>query len=143
VLGDCIDAIVRLAHGGDTGLTAWGIAGALCSLAALVIGTIARLSMGAAWRTSADGAQSRDLVITGLFALVRNPVYAAMVLLALAVTLLIPDPWTLLALVTAALGLEIQVRVVEEPHLREIHGDAYYRYVARTGRFVPLVGRLR
>jgi protein-S-isoprenylcysteine O-methyltransferase Ste14 len=143
VLGDCIDAVVRVANGGDGPLTALGIAGVVCSLAALGIGTIARLSMGAAWRTSADDASSRELVTTGLFALVRNPVYAAMVLLALGVTLLIPDPWTVVALVIAAVGLEIQVRVVEEPHLREIHGAAFDRYAARTGRFVPLVGRLR
>ena len=40
-------------------------------------------------------------------------------------------------------GLEIQTRAVEEPYLRELHGKAYARYAARTGRFVPGVGRLQ
>jgi protein-S-isoprenylcysteine O-methyltransferase Ste14 len=142
-LGDCIDAIARLTHGGASGLVALGVAGLLCALAALVIGTIARVSMDGAWRTSADGAHSGGLVTTGFFALVRNPVYVAMVLLALGVSFLIPDVWTVLALIAAAVGLEIQVRAVEEPHLRAVYGSAYDGYAARTGRFVPLLGRLR
>ena len=41
------------------------------------------------------------------------------------------------------LALEIQVRLVEEPYLLAIHGEAYRAYAAVTGRFVPGVGRLR
>ena len=40
-------------------------------------------------------------------------------------------------------ALELQVRVVEEPHLLRAHGGAYASYAARVGRFVPGVGRLR
>jgi protein-S-isoprenylcysteine O-methyltransferase Ste14 len=45
-------------------------------------------------------------------------------------------------LVAFLAGLEIQVRLVEEPYLIRVHGDAYRTYAARTGRFVPGVGRL-
>jgi protein-S-isoprenylcysteine O-methyltransferase Ste14 len=142
VLGDVVDAVARLTHAGSaTGLTALGIAGLACALAALMIGTVARVAMGAAFRTSAD--VSHNLVTTGLFAVSRNPVYVAMLLLALAVALFIPDVWTVLALIAAVTGLELQVRAVEEPHLRAAYGDAYRRYAAATGRFVPLLGRLR
>jgi protein-S-isoprenylcysteine O-methyltransferase Ste14 len=41
------------------------------------------------------------------------------------------------------LSIQIQVRLVEEPYLLRVHGDAYRRYAARTGRFVPGLGRLR
>ena len=37
----------------------------------------------------------------------------------------------------------ISVLGVEEPCLRRIHGDAYRRYAAGTGRFLPRIGRLR
>ena len=41
-----------------------------------------------------------------------------------------------------ALGLELQVRSVEEPYLLRTHGDAYRAYASRVGRFVPGIGRL-
>ena len=44
------------------------------------------------------------------------------------------------ALVTA---VEVQTRLVEEPYLARTHGDTYTGYASRTGRFVPLLGRLR
>jgi hypothetical protein len=37
---------------------------------------------------------------------------------------------------------ELLVRLVEEPHLRRVHGEVYARYTAAVGRFVPGVGRL-
>ena len=43
---------------------------------------------------------------------------------------------------TAPLGLaQSTVSAVEEPHLRRLHGDPYAAYAARTGRFLPGVGR--
>jgi protein-S-isoprenylcysteine O-methyltransferase Ste14 len=36
--------------------------------------------------------------------------------------------------------IELQVRVVEEPYLLTVHGDAYRGYLADVGRFVPSVG---
>jgi protein-S-isoprenylcysteine O-methyltransferase Ste14 len=44
-------------------------------------------------------------------------------------------------LVAFVIGLQIQVRLVEEPYLLRVHGDAYRRYAERTGRFVPWLGR--
>ena len=44
-------------------------------------------------------------------------------------------------LVALAIAIELQVRCVEEPHLREQHGPAYADYEARVGRFLPSVGR--
>ncbi len=120
-----------------------GDVGLALALIAIVLGMVARIAMGAAWRTSADGADAGALVTSGLFALVRNPVYLSMLTLALAVAFLVPSVWTATAFVLAALGLEVQVRAVEEPHLRARYGDAYLRYAAATGRFIPLLGRLR
>ena len=36
--------------------------------------------------------------------------------------------------------IELQVRIVEEPNLLTVHGDAYRDYLASVGRFVPAVG---
>ena len=37
-------------------------------------------------------------------------------------------------------ALQLQVRAVEEPYLRSVHGDAYGTYAAATGRFLPGIG---
>jgi protein-S-isoprenylcysteine O-methyltransferase Ste14 len=39
-------------------------------------------------------------------------------------------------------GMQVQVRAVEEPYLSLAHGEAYARYAARVGRFLPGVGRI-
>ncbi len=38
--------------------------------------------------------------------------------------------------------MQVQVRAIEEPYLVRTHGAAYTGYAARTGRFLPGIGRL-
>lgn len=57
--------------------------------------------------------------------------------------LLVPNAWAIGAALTLALGLALQVRRVEEPYPLWTHGEAYRAWAARTGRFLPGVGRLR
>ena len=73
----------------------------------------------------------------------RNPIYSAMLPTALGLVLLVPSWVAILGLVGLAVALELQVRVVEEPYLLRVHGDAYRRYAHRVGRFGPGVGRLQ
>jgi protein-S-isoprenylcysteine O-methyltransferase Ste14 len=74
---------------------------------------------------------------------VRNPVFAGSAITVLGLALVVPNVVSLLMLIAFLAGLEIQVRLVEEPYLLRVHGDAYRAYARRTGRFVPGVGRLR
>ena len=55
--------------------------------------------------------------------------------------LLAPTWLAVLGLVLLVAGVELQVRRVEEPHLRPADGAAYADYGAATGRFLPFVGR--
>ena len=73
----------------------------------------------------------------------RNPIFSGAALTATGLALVVPNVLSLAMLVLFVAGLEIQVRLVEEPYLLRVHGDAYRRYAARTGRFLPGVGRLR
>jgi protein-S-isoprenylcysteine O-methyltransferase Ste14 len=122
--------------------TAAHVAGIALALAGVGATFLAQLAMGASWRIGVDPEERTALVTSGPFALVRNPIYAAMLPTALGLALLVPSWVALAGLAGLALALELQVRAVEEPHLRRVHGEDYADYAARVGRFVPGVGRL-
>lgn len=103
----------------------------------------AQVAMGKSWRIGVDPEERTELVVSGPFALVRNPIFAAMLPTALGLTMLVPSWVAIAGLVGLALALELQVRVVEEPYLLSVHRDEYAAYAARVGRFVPGVGRLK
>jgi protein-S-isoprenylcysteine O-methyltransferase Ste14 len=102
----------------------------------------AQTGMGASWRIGVDPTERTALVTTGVFGHVRNPIFTAMALAQLGVVLMVPTWVSALALVALVAAVELQVRSVEEPYLRTLHGATYEAYTARTGRFVPSVGRL-
>lgn len=113
--------------------------GAALFLAGLVVTVIAQLEMGDAWRIGVQEDERTELRTAGLFAWCRNPIFTGMLLVGVAMAVWVP----LAAPAGLALwaGLELQVRVVEEPYLMRIHGARYQAYAARTGRFWPGVGR--
>jgi protein-S-isoprenylcysteine O-methyltransferase Ste14 len=102
----------------------------------------AQLAMGESWRVGVDENERTDLVTHGPFAVVRNPIFAAMIPTSLGLTLMVPNVVALIGFAALVLALEIQVRLVEEPYLRKVHGKDYASYAGRTGRFAPGLGRL-
>ena len=104
---------------------------------------LAQLGMGANWRIGVSEDQGTELVTGGWFALCRNPIYAAMIVGWTGFALMVPTWLAFAGVVVIAVGLEFQVRFVEEPYLQRTHRDEYGRYASRVGRFLPGVGRLR
>jgi protein-S-isoprenylcysteine O-methyltransferase Ste14 len=102
---------------------------------------LAQLGMGASWRIGVSDDQDTDLVTTGWFSLVRNPIYSAMIVGWTGFALLVPTWLSIGAVFVISAGLELQVRSVEEPYLIRTHGEPYRAYAARVGRFLPGVGR--
>jgi protein-S-isoprenylcysteine O-methyltransferase Ste14 len=102
----------------------------------------AQLGMGESWRIGVSDEERTDLVTGGWFSLVRNPIYAAMIAGWAGLALMVPTWLGLAAIAVVFVGLELQVRAVEEPYLVRTHGDAYRRYTSRVGRFVPGIGRM-
>jgi protein-S-isoprenylcysteine O-methyltransferase Ste14 len=102
----------------------------------------AQLAMGDSWRVGVDTAERTALVRRGPFGLVRNPIFTAMLAGIAGVALMVPNAVALLSVLVLVIGLELHVRLVEEPYLLRTHGAAYRDYAAGTGRFVPGVGRL-
>lgn len=60
-----------------------------------------------------------------------------MVAVSLGVLLMVPTVIAALATACLMTAVQIQVRAVEEPYLRRVHGQTYEAYVAASGRFLP------
>jgi protein-S-isoprenylcysteine O-methyltransferase Ste14 len=136
---DVMDTVAPLDALDSAGVRATGVALFLAGL----IGTVyAQVAMGESWRVGVDEQERTALVTSGPFAFVRNPIFAAMLPASLGLALLVPNVVALAGLAALFVALEIQVRLVEEPHLLHVHGDSYRQYAARVGRFVPGLGRL-
>jgi protein-S-isoprenylcysteine O-methyltransferase Ste14 len=114
-----------------------GLALAACGLGATIY---AQLDMGESWRVGIDTTETTTLVRTGTFSLVRNPIFAAMVVFTLGETLLAPNPVAIAIFVIFVVAVEVSVRSAEEPYLLRIHGDDYRDYMAEVGRFAPRIG---
>ncbi|MBC8073100.1 MAG: isoprenylcysteine carboxylmethyltransferase family protein [Deltaproteobacteria bacterium] len=112
----------------------------------VVLGTVgtfaAQVTMRDSWRIGVDPAARTALVTDGSFRWVRNPIFTMMIVASIGLALICPTPLLLVLPAVLVAALEVQVRVVEEPYLRAVHGERYLQWAARTGRFVPGVGRL-
>ncbi|MGW8437881.1 methyltransferase family protein [Nocardiopsis sp. NPDC055879] len=119
-----------------------GAIGLALMLLGLVLVLVAQSAMGTSWRIGVDEDERTELVTSGVFALVRNPVFTGMGVLLLGQMLVVPSVLSAVALLVFAAAVQVQVRAIEEPYLVRTHGTAYRSYAARTGRFVPVLGRL-
>jgi protein-S-isoprenylcysteine O-methyltransferase Ste14 len=87
--------------------------------------------------TLAPWAPPRELVVTGLYGLSRNPMYIAVVLVLCGWAIGFQSPS--LAIYAVAMMVAFHLRVVwgEEPWLARNHGNAWDRYKAQVPRWLP------
>lgn len=102
-----------------------------------------QMTMGPSWRIGVDASERTELVTRGHFIIVRNPIYAAGFLMSLGLFLVLPTALMAASLLLLVVGVEVQVRAVEEPWLSTVHGSRYAQYIASVGRFFPGLGRSR
>ena len=107
----------------------------------LTLTFVAQLQMGASWRIGVDPRERTALITTGLFRWVRNPIYSAVLLCFGGCALLLPTTLAVAGWLVILLAVQLQVRLVEEPYLLDVHGQAYREYASRVGRFVPGLGK--
>jgi protein-S-isoprenylcysteine O-methyltransferase Ste14 len=137
-LPDLWSGVSSLAVVLPAGVRAVGLA--LMGIAAAVV-LVAQRDMRDSWRVGIDRTETTELVTTGLFRWVRNPIFAAMAAVCLGLMLAVSNLIACVAFVATLIGIELQVRKVEEPYLLRIHGERYRAYARRVGRFVPGGGR--
>jgi protein-S-isoprenylcysteine O-methyltransferase Ste14 len=109
---------------------------ALTALACLLATWHVWRAMGANWSMAVTAARNRELLTEGPFARVRHPIYALSLLLMLCSLLVVPTLPMLLVAVAHGTLMVLKARN-EEQFLLGLHGEAYARYCARTGRFLP------
>jgi protein-S-isoprenylcysteine O-methyltransferase Ste14 len=119
------------------------VAGVVLAVVGIAATPAAQLAMGTSWRPDVDPDVRTALVTTGPFRLVRNPIFTATAATAAGLALVVPNLLAAAMLVAFVIALQLQVRLVEEPYLHRVHGTAWDRYAARTGRFLPWIGRQR
>lgn len=109
-----------------------------------VVGTVGgQVAMGDSWRADVDPDARTDLVVTGPFRWIRNPIAVGTATTTVGLALMLPNVVAAGMLVTSLTSLQLQVRLVEEPYLERVHGRSYLSYAQRTGRFLPRIGRIR
>jgi protein-S-isoprenylcysteine O-methyltransferase Ste14 len=118
------------------------VAGVVLFGAGLAATLWAQLSMGISWRIGVDPDERTPLVTRGPFRLVRNPIFTAMGAAIAGLVLIVPNALGVASLLLLVIALELHVRLVEEPYLLGVHGEAYRQYAASTGRFLPGLGQM-
>ena len=137
-----LDALPLLGRTEALRASGWVWLGLAVTVGGIVLGRAAQQAMGDAWRIGVDADEHTELVTTGLFRLVRNPIFTALIAVQAGTAVMAPTWLSILGVVLMVVGCQLQTRLVEEPYLLRSHGTAYLHYAARTGRFLPYLGRL-
>jgi protein-S-isoprenylcysteine O-methyltransferase Ste14 len=110
------------------------------ALAVMVVGFIITWicwrNMGKSWRMGIDPNEKTQLVFTGPFAYVRNPIYGLSSLLMIMSAVIVPSPLMIIIALLHVMLLQWEVRR-EEGYLRSVHGPTYEAYLENVGRFLP------
>lgn len=110
------------------------------SLPFITIGELLRVwavgYAGGTTRATALGA-ARDLVTTGPYSYVRNPLYLGNFLLSIGITLFTNTNWLIPILIIGYFIQYIPIIVVEETYLLESCGQVYEEYTADVPRIIP------
>ena len=109
--------------------------------AGIVIGMLAGARLGGSLTPSPIPKATGELATSGIYRLVRHPIYSALLLIGLGLAIRGASVWHALVLVGLILLLQVKARAEEAMLFKKFQG--YASYAARVGRFVPGVGTIR
>jgi protein-S-isoprenylcysteine O-methyltransferase Ste14 len=109
----------------------------ILSLASSLLCMRAIQTLGKQWTYEARVIQGHELITSGPYAIVRNPIYLGMFGLMVSTGLVFATWWALLiAVVLFLIGNQIRIRA-EEQLLRETFGSQFDAYASRVSAFFP------
>jgi protein-S-isoprenylcysteine O-methyltransferase Ste14 len=109
--------------------------GVLFCLAGLSLLAWSLISFGRSFRIGIDAEEPDELVVDGVFAWSRNPIYVAFGLVLIGEFAIFPN-WIGLAYLAAAAALVHRQVLREEDYLKGHYGQAYEQYRRRVRRYV-------
>lgn len=107
----------------------------------LLIALMGIINLGSSLTATPVPKHSAVLRTTGLYAVVRHPIYLGIVVITAGLVLMSSSWWSLLCGVALVILLSVKARFEEKLLLAKFEG--YAAYAARTGRIIPFVGRIR
>lgn len=79
----------------------------------------------------------RTFCTTGIYSVVRNPIYSGLVLNCTGVLLIAHNVWLLILPFIFWIALTILMKCSEEKWLLKLYGDQYVEYCKRVNRCIP------
>ena len=116
---------------------ALGAAGALLCLAGWALAIWARRNLGANWGMPMSVRVEPQLVTSGPYRWIRNPIYTGLILAMVGTALALSLVW--LVVVAVLGGYFVYAGIAEEHTMAEAFPDAYPVYRRSTKRFVPFL----
>ncbi len=107
----------------------------MLELAGLVVLGVGLLNLGRSARPLPTPVRGGELRSTGLYRLVRHPIYTGV--MAFAIGSAIPSGSVAIAAATVALVAWLEIKARWEERRLEVRYPAYASYAARTPRFIP------
>ncbi len=120
----------------ELGSASTGIGVMLC-IGGILFASYCQFAMGNNWRMGMDPDEKTELITSGIYSKIRNPIYTACMVYGLGLLVLAPNVLMLMAGLVGFYAVKAYVRLIEEPYLIGLHGEKYFRYMERTGSFLP------
>jgi len=118
----------------------WGIyTGLTLCIGGILLASYCQFEMKEEWRIGVDPDEQTRLVTTGVYSYIRNPIYTACIVYGTGIIVLAPHAATFITGLAGFFAIHVYVKKIEEPYLLEIHGEAYLRYIEKTGSYLPRV----
>jgi len=115
------------------------ILGVATLCAALLLFYRSHADLGRNWSISLELRNEHRLVTTGIYRIIRHPMYSSFFLLALAQIMLVPN-WFAGASGLLGVGILYAFRIRQEERMMlERFGADYERYMAHTARLIPWI----
>ena len=118
---------------------ALGVAGCAIAVTGSVIVWKSRLELGPAWSFVAKASDQTGLITSGLYHLVRHPIYLGLSLLAIGQAVAFDSAPALLIVLTCVIPSFVWRAFEEERVLVSVFGEHYVSYRKQTKMFVPYV----
>jgi protein-S-isoprenylcysteine O-methyltransferase Ste14 len=124
----------------ETALVFTFIANGMTVLALFIL-LVSAINLGRSLTANPVPLDKAELKTTGMYSLVRHPIYSAIVLLAIGRS--VTSESFLVLVVGVLLVVLISIKARFEDRLLLKHYEGYATYAAKVGRMIPGIGRIR